>query len=240
MIQVITITQRSATLPGLVLENIVCCAVGPGTLLRRMSVLPFVAGVCLILGSTASGFAAPSRHNDIIIPEPLFWHLAISVRNISVKSIKRRRFIPPNLYALKLDTEAEMIIQLNVTSDLESQLNKVAKQMGLTPDTYIIRLLQQELQKRTTHGRLSHEETILLQQINTSLSTVEWDHYRALLAKRNNEALTTMEQEDLISLSDQIEEANVCRMRAVAELAQVRNTTIPALVTSLGLFPSHA
>jgi antitoxin component of RelBE/YafQ-DinJ toxin-antitoxin module len=133
-----------------------------------------------------------------------------------------------------------MTIQLNVTSELESQLNKVAKRMGLTPDTYIMRLLQQELQKRTAHGRLSHEESGLLQQINTSLSTVEWEHYRTLLAKRDNEALTTREQEDLISLSDQIEEANVRRMRAVAELAQVRNTTIPALVTSLGLFPSHA
>ena len=33
-----------------------------------------------------------------------------------------------------------MTIQLDVTSELESQLNKVAKQMGLTPDTYIKRL----------------------------------------------------------------------------------------------------
>jgi antitoxin component of RelBE/YafQ-DinJ toxin-antitoxin module len=133
-----------------------------------------------------------------------------------------------------------MTIHLNVTSELERQLNKVAKQMGLTPDTYIMRLLQQELQKRSAPARLSAEESALLQQINISLSPIKWEQYHVLLAKRDNETLTTGEQEDLIAISDQIEEANVRRMKAVAELARVRNTTIPALVTNLGLSPSHA
>ncbi|MBI5825533.1 MAG: hypothetical protein HZB18_16000 [Chloroflexi bacterium] len=133
-----------------------------------------------------------------------------------------------------------MTIHLNVTSELERQLNKVAKQMGLTPDTYIMRVLQQELQKRSAPARLSAEESALVQQINASLSAVKWEQYRTLLAKRDNETLTKSEQEELIILSDQIEEANVRRIKAVAELARVRNTTIPALVTSLGLSPSNA
>ena len=132
-----------------------------------------------------------------------------------------------------------MTIHLHVTSELERQLNKVARQMGLTPDTYVARLLQQELDKRAAPARLSHEESMLLQQINASLSSIEWERYRALLAKRDNETLTADEQTELISLSDQIEESNVRRMKAVAELAQARNTTIPALVASLGLSPAH-
>ena len=133
-----------------------------------------------------------------------------------------------------------MTIHLNVTSELERQLNQVARQMGLTPDTYIMRLLQQELQKRAAPERLSHEESVLLQQINASLSSIEWERYRALLEKREAETLIVSEQAELIAFSDQIEAANVRRMQAVAELARLRNTTLPALVASLGLSPSHA
>ena len=42
-----------------------------------------------------------------------------------------------------------MTIHLNVTSDLERQLRKVADQMGLTLDTYIMRLLQKDLRAHT-------------------------------------------------------------------------------------------
>lgn len=133
-----------------------------------------------------------------------------------------------------------MTIHLNVNSELERQLNKVARQMGLTPDTYIVRLLQQELRRQAEAPRLSHEESALLQKINTSLSAVDWNTYRALLARRDAGNLTESEQAELIALSDQIEQANVQRMSAVADLARVRNTTVSALVKSLGIAPAHA
>jgi hypothetical protein len=109
----------------------------------------------------------------------------------------------------------------------------------LSPDSYIVRLLQQELQARSTSGRLSPEETELLQRINTSLSAMEWERYRALLAKRDAENLSDNEQADLIALSDKLEEANVRRMEAVTELARVRKVTVPELMSTLGLSPAH-
>ena len=133
-----------------------------------------------------------------------------------------------------------MTIQLNVTSELERQLKNVADQMGLTPDTYILRLLQKDLQTHAAPARLSPEESKLLKQINASLSAIEWERYRVLLAKRDNEILTASEHTELIALSDQIEEANARRMEAVAELARVRKTTVPALVENLGLSFAHA
>ena len=133
-----------------------------------------------------------------------------------------------------------MTIQLNVTSELEHQLKNVADQMGLTPDTYILRLLQKDLQTHAAPARLSPEESKLLKQINASLSAIEWERYRVLLAKRDNEILTASEHTELIALSDQIEEANARRMEAVAELARVRKTTVPALVENLGLSSAHA
>lgn len=132
-----------------------------------------------------------------------------------------------------------MTIQLGATSDLERQLKKAADQTGLTPDTYILRLLQKNLQAHAAPARLSPEESQLLKQINASLSAIEWERYHILLEKRDNEILTANEQTELIALSDQIEEANVRRMKAVAELARVRKTTVPALVENLGRSSAH-
>lgn len=131
-----------------------------------------------------------------------------------------------------------MTIHLEVNSELERRLKKVAAQMGLTPDTYIMRLLQKELENPPAPARLSSAESRLLKTINASLGAIEWERYRLLLAKRDAETLERAEQAELIRLSDQIEEANARRMKAVAELARLRKTTIPALVETLGLAPN--
>ena len=131
-----------------------------------------------------------------------------------------------------------MTIHLNVNSELERQLKKVAGQLGLTPDTYILRLLQKDLQTRAAPTRLSPGESKLLKRINSSLSAIEWERYRILLAKRDAEELNRREQAELVALSDEIEEANARRMKAVAELARLRKTTVPALTESLGLSSS--
>jgi hypothetical protein len=133
-----------------------------------------------------------------------------------------------------------MTIHLNVNSELERQLKKVASQVGLTPDTYIVRLLQKDLQSRTAPRRLSPEESKLLKKINSSLSSIELEHYRVLLAKRDAEELTEQEQAELIALSDQIEEINARRMKAVAELARLRKMTVPVLMETLGLSSFNA
>jgi antitoxin component of RelBE/YafQ-DinJ toxin-antitoxin module len=131
--------------------------------------------------------------------------------------------------------EAEMTIHLNITSELEQKLRKVADQMGLTPDTYIVRLLQKDLQSQDQPVLLSPEESKLFKQINASLSRIKWDHYRILLAKRDAEALDAQEQAELVAISDKIEKANVRRMKAVTELARLRKISFPALMKTLGL-----
>lgn len=132
-----------------------------------------------------------------------------------------------------------MNVTLTVPVEMERKLKQAANQLGLSTDSYIVRLLQQELQARSAFARLSPEETDLLQRINASLASIEWERYRMLVAKRDAENLTDKEHEELISLSDQLEEANVRRMEAVAELARVRKVTIPELMATLGLTPAH-
>ncbi|MFH1906264.1 MAG: hypothetical protein ABIL11_02605 [Chloroflexota bacterium] len=133
-----------------------------------------------------------------------------------------------------------MNITLNVTPDMVRKLKQAARQIGLTPDSYVVQLLKQDLQTRAAPERLSPVETELLQRINASLSAIEWERYRALLAKRDAETVSAEEQAELIALSDQIENANVRRMEVVAELARVRKTTVAELMATLGLSPAYA
>ncbi len=134
-----------------------------------------------------------------------------------------------------------MTITVEVTPDLERELQRAAQQAGLAPDAYILRLLENDLQTRPTSatipGQLPPNETELLQRINASLSTIEWQRYQTLLAKRQAETLSTEEQAELIALSDQIETANANRMQALAQLAHLRQTTLGALIAQLGLKP---
>ena len=81
------------------------------------------------------------------------------------------------------------------------------------------------------------EDLLLVQKINQSLPQIGWDHYRELIKKRQSGTLTQQEHLELIAISDQLEEANVNRIGYLAELAKVRQTTIPALIKEIGLKP---
>jgi ABC-type uncharacterized transport system ATPase subunit len=74
-------------------------------------------------------------------------------------------------------------------------------------------------------------------EINRSLSQIQWERYDQLVGKRQAETLTPEELDELIALSDQIETVNVRRIEYLAELAQLRNTTVSALITELGIRP---
>ena len=65
--------------------------------------------------------------------------------------------------------------------------------------------------------------------------------YEALIVRRRAEALTPEEHEELLRLSDEAEEMQAERLAALAELAQLRGTTIADLMARLGIVgPSHA
>jgi len=92
--------------------------------------------------------------------------------------------------------------------------------------------------RRAPH--LSGRETKLLKQINRGIPETTWQLYKELVQRRQEEQLTTGEQEELLQLSDQIELAHAKRMEALVELAQLRNVPLRDLMDSLGIKPlSH-
>ncbi len=133
-----------------------------------------------------------------------------------------------------------MTIEIKMSPELERQLHQAAEQAGVTPDMYVVHLLQQDLKQSHPHDdvrRLPRDQAELLQRINRSLSPVEWQRYHELQEKRHAELLTSQEQAELIRFSDQIEEINAHRIQDLVELAQIRHTTLNDLIVELGLKP---
>lgn len=134
-----------------------------------------------------------------------------------------------------------MTLTIELEPEIENDLRHAAADAGLSPVALAAKLLRQGLKDVSAPGaagkHLSRVEANLLQRINSSLSQIEWQQYHALIAKRRAETLTTREQQELIALSDQIEDANVRRIEAVAELARLRQTSVRALMNELGLKP---
>ncbi|MEM7062950.1 MAG: hypothetical protein AAF572_07290 [Cyanobacteria bacterium P01_B01_bin.77] len=134
-----------------------------------------------------------------------------------------------------------MTLTIEITPELEHQINQAAEKAGLSPDTYVLQLLHQNFQspppQASSGVQLPKGEAELIQIINRSLSDADWQRYNALIEKREAEALTSDEQEELIAWSDQLENDNIKRIQAVAALAQLRHTSIDALMRELDLQP---
>jgi hypothetical protein len=72
-------------------------------------------------------------------------------------------------------------------------------------------------------------------QIDLGISAQTWERYRELKNRRDAEALTEAEHDELIAISDQVEEANVRRMRNLVELARLRGISLDELMQQLGI-----
>lgn len=94
-------------------------------------------------------------------------------------------------------------------------------------------------QRQAPH--LSEKEGELLQKINRGIPKTIWQPYAELVAQRDAGELTTETHDELIRLSDQIEELHAERMGYLVELAQLRQIPLEDLMDALGIQPlNHA
>ena len=84
-----------------------------------------------------------------------------------------------------------------------------------------------------------NQELDLLKEINLGVSAQTWDEYHTLIAKRQSETLTEQQQQQLIGISDRLEIANVRRMKALIELANMRGQSLSTVMQELGISESH-
>ncbi len=127
-----------------------------------------------------------------------------------------------------------MSITIHIKEDLEKRLRQRAEAEGYHLDDYIVKMLESQVQSEAA-SKNKERELELLQKINLGLPAELWERYAVLKEKRQEENLLPEEQEELIAISDQIEEANARRMPYLIELAQLRQVPLETIFRQLGL-----
>lgn len=126
-----------------------------------------------------------------------------------------------------------MGLRIDLRPELEEQVRAIAEEAGVAPDQYVANVLNEHL----IHHRVapSSLEPALLKRINLGIDPEVWHRYHMLRARLEDQTLTTTEQQELKQITDQIEEANAQRIEALIQLANLRNTTLDALMDEFGL-----
>ena len=82
---------------------------------------------------------------------------------------------------------------------------------------------------------LSQAESELLKRINRGLAEQDRRRFDELVAKRESEDLTEDENAEFLRLATLSEALNVERMKALAELARIRRSTLRDVMQDLGI-----
>ncbi len=91
----------------------------------------------------------------------------------------------------------------------------------------------------TTVRHLSRKESSLFLIINEGLPGRDQDRIEELTDKMEFETITKSEHAELLRLTDTMEMAQVKRLKAIAELAKIRNVSLDEMMRQLGLEPGR-
>lgn len=128
---------------------------------------------------------------------------------------------------------ATIQVEAHLSTDQLLQAVEQISQQEL--DIFVAHVLALRAKRAASH--LNADESTLLVRINSSLSPTVQEHFDNLVVKRDAETLTFAEQQELINLTNQIEQHDADRLDALAELAQLRQTTITNVMQTLGIKP---
>ncbi len=127
-------------------------------------------------------------------------------------------------------------VEANLTT---SQLLKAVEQM---PQEELSEFVNQVMILRAHQAvpRLSQEESELMVKINRGLDATAQRRYEELAAKREMEAPTAAENAEFLALAKRSEALDAERMKALAELAKLRNRTLGEVMQDLEIQMGHA
>ncbi len=110
------------------------------------------------------------------------------------------------------------------------------------PDSELQDFLEQAGRLRATRvaKHLTKSETVLLEEIVFAIPTEIQQRFNVLVAKRNENTLSQPELQELLSLTDRIENLDANRIEALAALAAFRNTNLQNLMLELGITAQYA
>ena len=133
--------------------------------------------------------------------------------------------------SLKYMTEKSktMNITLDVSPELEGQLQQAAQSQGIDVTTYLL----DSARLRLRPDVLPQAEASLLQAINAPLAPEARTERDALLKEEAQRQLTEEEQAALVNSIDAVEVANAQRWQALAALAHLRKLSLAEIARDL-------
>lgn len=129
-----------------------------------------------------------------------------------------------------------MTIALDLPPDVEARLRHRAAAEGIDPASLAVRVLGETLAKEPS----LRSEAELLREINVGFGPASWDRLRSLAERCQSGLLSDSEQQEYLTLADQLEEADARRMELIVELAKRRGESVERVVQSLGLSMKEA
>ena len=128
-----------------------------------------------------------------------------------------------------------MTVVLDLPPEMESKMREVAQAEGLDVATLVRETMAARLREYNPARGLT--EADLLTRINRGFPEVFWDRYRQLIARHRAESMTPEEQQEAIGMSDELEAWRVERLQYLIKLAEMRHTSVDALMQKMGLRP---
>ncbi len=122
---------------------------------------------------------------------------------------------------------------IQIQTSVEQLLDAVAQ----LPPEEIASITEKIIALRASHvaPHIEKEEADLLMQINQAIPTDIRLRYKELIDKRQAETLSDVEYEELIHLTEQVEQKETERVTALAALARLRHVLLSDLMTTLGI-----
>ena len=127
------------------------------------------------------------------------------------------------------------VLQIELDMETEKRLKQLSQQEGSAMGELASRLLAQAARSARPAQEIAEAER--LQKINEGWTSEGWERYHSLVAKRRAENLTEEEYTELAALTNAREIAHARRMQYLVELAQLRHTSLDAVMDSLGIRP---
>jgi hypothetical protein len=124
---------------------------------------------------------------------------------------------------------------LNLPDGLAKQVREVAalSQRGL--EDVLLDWLDRGSSVSASRMRSEPSEAELLQRVNLGFSADWWNIYRGLIVERQAETISETDLARLVGMSEALERANVPRIEALGQLAELRGCTIEEVMVSLGI-----
>jgi len=127
------------------------------------------------------------------------------------------------------------VIQVEAQVPTDELLKAVGRLSQPDLEQFVFQVIALRAQRQAPG--LPHAESELLLKINEGVPSDIQKRYNELIAKRQAEALTPDEYEELLQMTQQVEKLEVRRVEYLAELARLRGTSLTALMENLGIRP---